>query len=300
VDDARPVNARIRELIGLDHDAFLKAVVLPQGRFQELLETSAAERAPALKSILGLDQISEVRTQAIELYDRLQPPLTELETKRTKLLDDPQAAIEDAERRIATANKRRAQLERLEQSIKEARLAHDAAAQRAKQCRAAEEQLLTLTADDLEGQYRQLLTTDDGLERQISEVNRQLAEHVANHATLDELLVTADAKGTGVSGTAMAIATLSTLRNELSEVQHAEEELSAEQSSIEDQAADLEARKATQAMGIREAKEAEAAAKEAIDAHRATVAQFDQARSLLEWHNRRPSRRTRQHRPSRR
>jgi chromosome segregation ATPase len=90
------------------------------------------------------------------------------------------------------------------------------------------------------------------------------------------------------------------LRNELSEVQHAEEELSAEQSSIEDQAADLEARKATQAMGIREAQEAEAAAKEAIDAHRATVAQFDQARSLLEWHNRRPSRRTRQHRPSRR
>lgn len=282
VDDARPVNSRIRELIGLDHGAFLKAVVLPQGRFQELIETSAADRTTALKSILGLDQITEVRTQAGELYDRLQPLLAELETKRAKLLDDPQAAMEDAKRRLAAANERRAELERLEQSIKEARLSHDAAAQRAEQCRAAEEQLLALIADDIKDHYRQLLTTDNGLEMQLFAVDRQLEKLAASQATLDELRAIADAEGTGVSGTATAIATLSTLRNELPEVGHAEDELNAEQASIEAQAADLEARRATQAKLIREAQQAEVAAKETIDAHRIAVAHIDRVRSLLE------------------
>lgn len=75
-DGAKEVNAKLEELIGLRPDDFLKTVVLPQGRFQALLHSKPGDRAPLLKSLLGLDQIDRLAEQARQLQTRLDTALT--------------------------------------------------------------------------------------------------------------------------------------------------------------------------------------------------------------------------------
>jgi DNA repair protein SbcC/Rad50 len=58
VDEAglvRDVDARIRQLIGLDYDGFTRAVLLPQGKFDQFLTGDPAMRRRILSDLLGLE-----------------------------------------------------------------------------------------------------------------------------------------------------------------------------------------------------------------------------------------------------
>src|SRR5919106_2405066 len=54
-DRAREVRSAIVDLVGLDYDAFTRAVLLPQGKFAEFLVGDAAERRKILTELLGLE-----------------------------------------------------------------------------------------------------------------------------------------------------------------------------------------------------------------------------------------------------
>ena len=70
VDGARNVTERITELVGLDHDQFTRAVVLPQGRFDLLLRATESQRTEILSSILGLGDIAVTRELVTATRDR--------------------------------------------------------------------------------------------------------------------------------------------------------------------------------------------------------------------------------------
>ena len=55
-DKVTDVENTVRELIGLTMDDFTKAVVLPQGRFAELLQMKPAERKSMLERLFGLEK----------------------------------------------------------------------------------------------------------------------------------------------------------------------------------------------------------------------------------------------------
>ena len=58
VEQVKPVNERIKDLIGLDSDAFLRTVVLPQGRFARLLvEDKPTERGRILRQVWRTDEL---------------------------------------------------------------------------------------------------------------------------------------------------------------------------------------------------------------------------------------------------
>jgi exonuclease SbcC len=56
-DGADAVLTEVKRLVGVDFNGFLKAVVLPQGRFQVLLQSSQSDRTTILKNILRVDQL---------------------------------------------------------------------------------------------------------------------------------------------------------------------------------------------------------------------------------------------------
>ena len=58
------VNSAIRNLIGLDFDGFTRAILLPQGRFDEFLRGDKAKRRDLLKSLLNLQHIENMRALA--------------------------------------------------------------------------------------------------------------------------------------------------------------------------------------------------------------------------------------------
>ncbi|MEK7425868.1 MAG: SMC family ATPase [Actinomycetota bacterium] len=99
VDQARPVNDHIEQLIGLDHTQFLRAVILPQGRFDELLRATSTERTKILSSILGLDAIETTRDLVEEIRSAWKDEVAQQRGRRGALPDDPEGELRIASER---------------------------------------------------------------------------------------------------------------------------------------------------------------------------------------------------------
>ncbi len=97
IDGQTNVNRRIVQVVGLTDQEFLRVVILPQGRFGQLLQGTAGDRTPILRGILGLGVLNVVQQiadrQHTDLTDRLEP----LITARARLYPNPALVAADAE-----------------------------------------------------------------------------------------------------------------------------------------------------------------------------------------------------------
>ena len=103
-DKATEVSAKVEELIGLNHDDFIRAVVLPQNRFQEFLMLDTAKRREMLERIFYLEEygqqlIDKVRKKADSLGKRLDHARGVL----SELGDASDDAVEESGRRLNAA-----------------------------------------------------------------------------------------------------------------------------------------------------------------------------------------------------
>jgi exonuclease SbcC len=110
VDNARSVNRRIASLLNLSFDGFQAAVLLPQGRFDQLLNASGRDRTVLLKGIFGAQVIETMRERATEHRERLTDLLSEARLARGVLLPDPEAAALTAELAAGQAERRTTRL----------------------------------------------------------------------------------------------------------------------------------------------------------------------------------------------
>lgn len=93
VDGAREVTRAVERLLGLTCEQFTRAVVMPQGRFDELLTAKPSDRSAILRSILGLDDITATATAAAAIRDALRPLHTRYSERRSMLPADPAGAL---------------------------------------------------------------------------------------------------------------------------------------------------------------------------------------------------------------
>ena len=136
IDGDRPVNAQIEKLVGLDYDGFCACVLLPQGKFEQLLKATKKDRATVLKGILRLDELELMRDRANELARGLTPRCEEIQQARAQFLPDPvgtQAKAariqhELAPRREALAQAKATVDALIEQVAEHTRIAREAAA----------------------------------------------------------------------------------------------------------------------------------------------------------------------------
>jgi exonuclease SbcC len=92
-DGERPIAVRLKELLGVDREQFIKTVVLPQGEFAALLTLNPGLRAQLLTDVLGLgiidvmaQRLGNVRARANTLYDTMKG-------RRAAFPDDPAGAL---------------------------------------------------------------------------------------------------------------------------------------------------------------------------------------------------------------
>jgi exonuclease SbcC len=113
IEQVRLVGGRIQEVLGLDAEAFIRTVVLPQGQFAKLLVgDDPSARAAILRQVWRADEL----TKAGQLADEALPPLSQLVGQVTQALDGtpekPQAYLQllqaDAELRAGIAKRARA------------------------------------------------------------------------------------------------------------------------------------------------------------------------------------------------
>lgn len=93
LDGEVAVTGEIERLVGLGPAAFLKTVVLPQGRFAELLRATPTDRARVLRDIFRLEHLEVARDEARATRDRAEEALHPLRAERGRLPEDPDAEI---------------------------------------------------------------------------------------------------------------------------------------------------------------------------------------------------------------
>lgn len=281
VDNADPVNAAVRRLIGLDFATFLKAVVLPQGRFQILLQMSNTDRTPILKSILGLDHLTAVRECALGLLSRLRPQLAMIQERRAGLLPDPAATAQDARHRLDAANAEVSVFEDARRKIATARIAYSHAKAQAEAARVAADRIVAATVEDPVGAYERLATVDAKVsadETRAAEVLLLLDDH---ERALQGVLDDAEAAGAGPVQLATAEASLAAVIRELPELENERRRCDAEARDIAGERDVLATRQAGITVFEGEAERADAEAVSAEVAARVAVEHLNAARGAL-------------------
>ncbi len=157
----RETEARIRDLLRMDYETFINSAFLMQGRADEFVRKTAAQRKQVLASILGLEQ-----------YDRLAERAKERAKEAELRCRQLQMEIDFIDREVARREEHEQQLEEVRREL--ARLEEETDAQ---------EQLvdtLRRAADALEQQRRLLRSAQEASQRAEEEL-RRFSEQAAQH-----------------------------------------------------------------------------------------------------------------------
>jgi exonuclease SbcC len=143
-DGEAEVSAEIERLVGMNRQAFLSAVILPQGDFQTLLEASPADRTRILKGIFRLDTIDEMRLRADAMLSRSTPLLDRVREERARLPENPAALMAEAAARRDEAARLEKKLLKAQADVRKFTQASDEQARRAAELKPAAERLASL------------------------------------------------------------------------------------------------------------------------------------------------------------
>lgn len=107
VEQVRQVNERVEQLIGLDSDAFLRTVVLPQGRFARLLvEDRPADRGKVLRQLWPTEDLEAVGELASWALGDVGQTRARLEQEAEAHPEDPEAHLAQLRKHAASAQER--------------------------------------------------------------------------------------------------------------------------------------------------------------------------------------------------
>lgn len=210
-DGALAVDNRIRAVLQMGYETFLRVGLLPQGKFDQLLTAQTKERTERLRELFGAETLESIQQVAARHSHTLQQLLGDAKAKRTPMPDNPeQTAAEAAEAAEAAS----ARTERLKTAIEDiTTLQREVAAARetAATATAAAQTLSARTVtgsdealDALESVADDIAARRDALEGRTAHVETQESE-------LTGKIAAADAEGEGRDSLTKAALILETL-----------------------------------------------------------------------------------------
>ncbi len=124
VEQVRQIDERVEKLIGLDSEAFLRAVVLPQGRFARLLvEDKPATRGIVLRQIWPTEDLEAVGALASRALRDVEQVRAQLEQEKNAHPEDPVAHLAELTAKAESADRRAEEASALAQEAAEALVA---------------------------------------------------------------------------------------------------------------------------------------------------------------------------------
>ena len=178
IEQVRRVNERVEDLLGLDSSAFLRTVVLPQGRFARLLvEDEPGVRSQILRQVWRTDELEEAGTLAGQARQGAHDLRVRLEHEASLHPEDPEGHLEKLQEAFAEARDLAAAASGDERAAITARVTVLAAEEVQQTASGVRERLRGL---DTEGAARRLAPIA-AIERQIGEEEaalRQRQEHL--------------------------------------------------------------------------------------------------------------------------
>ena len=177
VEQVRRVNERIEALLGLDSDAFLRTVVLPQGRFARLLvEDEPRDRSRILRQVWRTDELEEAGELAGKARREIKELGVRLEQAALEYPEHPAAHLEQLRETLDTARRLAAAASEDEQAASAACEALLAAEKAHQAATGVIERLRTVDMERAAGRLAPIAA----IERQLREEDAALQERQAH------------------------------------------------------------------------------------------------------------------------
>jgi len=169
-DRVREAELIVQQVVGLDYDAFVRSIFLPQGRFQELLVGDPQKRNRLLDELLRLDIYKEVMRRANELARRSREKAEGLALRLDTELAEatPENLQKLRQRRLALAQER-ARVGRWEEHLQQARD-------------------LAIRLEEKSHRQQSALSRLEELEREVAQVSDRLKRQQARQKELQDAL----------------------------------------------------------------------------------------------------------------
>ncbi|MFI7361124.1 AAA family ATPase [Streptomyces sp. NPDC050149] len=225
IDNVRGVDRAIVRLLRLDYKSFMTAVLLPQGRFDTLLNATDSTRTSMLRSIFGVEELHTARQHADAGRSRLVGLIHQAELARRDLLNDPRGEAETAQREADKEGELADQLKSRLEALRARQQEAIAAQTRIGELAAAGERLTQ--GEDMDVPLAALQQTHHACEQERSEHDAAHTAAEGRRTAHAELLAAAKAEGNTLSSLATACSLLQALPQQLSD-------LSSEQARLTD------------------------------------------------------------------
>ncbi|KUL27347.1 AAA family ATPase [Streptomyces regalis] len=217
IDGANDVDPRIKAILQMGYDTFLRVGLLPQGKFDRLLVAAPKERSARLRELFGAESLESVQQMAARRREALKDLLVDARAKRDSMPADPERAAEEAG---AAADAAEARAERLstavdritglQKEISEARTAAEKAAAARTTLSARTVTGAGTSLDALEAVAADIAARRDALDDRDAQARAQESE-------LTDEITAAEAEGEGPSALTKAAVILQTLAEHATE-----------------------------------------------------------------------------------
>ncbi|WP_405419116.1 AAA family ATPase [Streptomyces erythrochromogenes] len=264
-DGATAVDNRVKTVLQMSYDTFLRVGLLPQGKFDQLLTAAPKERSERLRELFGAESLETIRDLATRHGRTLQQLLTEARIKRASMPDNPR---ETAAAAGAAADAATAHAQHLYTTIKRVTALQEEATQARTITRAATnacQNLTTHKVTDADSILDTLERTATGLAEGRELLQRRNAQAEAREEELTEAIAAAEGQGESREALLQAAMLLETLAEKAEEHRDERDRLASVATQLEDEhdaIAQAEAKLADQAAAIEAAAEAADAAAE--------------------------------------
>ncbi|MFI1035535.1 AAA family ATPase [Streptomyces sp. NPDC020951] len=217
IDGANDVDLRIKAILQMGYDTFLRVGLLPQGKFDRLLVAAPKERSARLRELFGAESLESVQQMAARRREALKDLLVDARAKRDSMPADPERAAEEAG---AAADAAEARAERLstavdritglQKEVSEARTAAEKAAAARTTLSARTVTGAGTSLDALEAVAADIAARRDSLDDRDAQARAQESE-------LTDEITAAEAEGEGPSALTKAAVILQTLAEQATE-----------------------------------------------------------------------------------
>ncbi|MDN3356839.1 SMC family ATPase [Actinomadura sp. DC4] len=210
-DNASKVDTRIKTLLQMGYDTFLRVGLLPQGKFDQLLTAATKERTARLRELFGAESLDTVQQLATRHCLTLKGLIGDAKTKRAAMPENPQQAAavageiaDAADARAGYLNTAIDRITALQTETAQARNAATAAD-------AAAQNLSTRAVTDADTVLNKVEPIAVGIVTRRDALRRRAIEAAHTEEELRKAIAVADNNGEGLSALGRAAVTLETL-----------------------------------------------------------------------------------------
>ncbi|MCZ4508155.1 SMC family ATPase [Streptomyces sp. ActVer] len=266
IDNASAVDARIRAVLQMSYDTFLRVGLLPQGKFDQLLTAVPRERSERLRELFGAESLESVQQMAGRHCLTLKGLLGDARVKRAVMPEDPEQAAAEAGKAADAAAARAERLNTaidritaLQEETTAARAIAEAAATAARTLSARTVTDANTVLDELEPVAAAIASRRDALDR-------RAAQAATREGELTAAITAADTGGEGRDALGKAAVVLETLTERAEEHRGERDRLAALTEQLDSESAAIVATEAELTKRAEHAKPLAEAARAAAEA----------------------------------